>query len=189
MSLRRSAVIFTILSVVAGLAAPAAVPASTPGGLSAVWNDYAVAQKRFQYDLAKLLEDGWPQLGEVAGLQRDLQFALIELNNLRFQFLLENDPDRLVIDQGLDTFVEFEWTEKDGRALRDQDERYAKLERWVEKFTNELSDHPRLSEADHSIGQLHYNQHYRTMIVRYQAQLTDIESALETAARNRTDTM
>jgi hypothetical protein len=189
MSLRRSAFFITVLSVVAGLAVPAAVPASTPGGLSAVWKDYAVARKRFQYDLAKLLEDGWPQLEEVAGLQRDLHFALIELNGLRFQYLLEHDPDRLVIDQGLDTFVEFEWTEKDNRALRDLDDRYAKLESWVEKFTNELSGHPRLSEADHSMGQLHHNPHYRNMIVRYQARLTDIESALETAARNRTDTM
>lgn len=185
MLLRRSAFIITLICLIAGLVVPLVVTAKSTVDLSAVWKDYTVAQKRFQFDLAKLLTDEWPHLVGVAALQRDLQFALIELKNMRFNYLMDYAPERLVLDKGLSTFASFEWTEADSETLREIDTNYAKLERWVEKFTTDLSDHPDFPEADRHIGSLQYHDYYRSMVERYQARLVDIESALYMAARSK----
>lgn len=185
MLLRRSAEFITILILAAGLVVLQPVETPASGDLAAVWKDYTVARKRFHYDLARLVTDERPELGGVAGLQRDLQFALIELNNLRFHYLIEHAPERLVLDHGLETFARFEWTEDDSEALRELEPDYAKLERWVDKFTKELSDHPDLPEAEQCIFALHHNDYYRSMVERYHLRLTDIESALRLVARAR----
>jgi hypothetical protein len=185
MLFRRGAFFITIACLITGLVMPVAVTSSSTVDVSAVWKDYTVAQKRFQYDLARLLTDEWPQLDGIAGLQRDLQFALIELKNMRFNYLMDYAPDRLVLDKGLRTFAEFDWTEADSEDLREIDTNYAKLERWVEKFTGDLQDHPDLAEADAAIGSLVHHDHYRSMVERYQARLIDIESALSLAEPKR----
>jgi hypothetical protein len=164
---------------------PLTVAARSTVDLSAVWKDYTVAQKRFQFDLAKLLTDEWPNLVDVAGLQRDLQFALIELKNMRFNYLMDYAPERLVLDKGLATFASFDWTEADSESLREIDANYAKLERWVEKFAIDLSDHPDFPEAERHIVSLQHHDYYRSMVERYQARLVDIESALNISARSK----
>jgi hypothetical protein len=185
MLLRRSAFLIAILCLIAGLVAPLTVKAKSTVDISAVWKDYTVAQKRFQFDLAKLLTDEWPNLVGVAGLERDLQFALIELKNMRFNYLVDYAPERLVLDKGLSAFAGFEWTETDSEALREINANYPKLERWVEKFTAELSEHPDFPEAERQIISLQHHDYYRSMVERYQARMVDIESALNIAARSK----
>ena len=185
MLLRRSAVSATLVCLIVGLVVPLTVSASSTVDVAAVWKDYTVAQKRFQFDLAKLLLDQWPHLDGVTGLYRDLQFALLELNNMRVNYLMDYVPERLVLDKGLTAFADFDWTEADSEALREINSKYAKLERWVEKFTKDLSNHPDLPEADTRITSLQHHDYYRSMIEQYQARLVDIESALPPATRSK----
>ena len=180
----RASVFFIIATaLVSGVVVDSALSTVNTGQVEALWKDYVVAEKRLQFDVANLLGHQWPELQSVAGLQRDQQFALIELRNMKFQYLLEFDSDRIVYDGGLSQFADFEWTDADSEALREANPDFLKLERWTEKNSERLSEHPDLVVASESLTKLQRDERYQTMIERYQARMDDLESALDTISR------
>jgi hypothetical protein len=151
--------------------------------VEALWKDYVFAKKRFQFDLSRLLSDTWPQLEGVARLQRDQQFAMLELRNMKFHYLLETDPGRIVLDDGLTPFAEFDWTEADDEALRAANPDFVKLQRWAAMNDQRLSDHPRLPAAVRGVEELQRGEHFRSMHERFETRLTDLEMTLSLLAR------
>jgi hypothetical protein len=178
----KSILVITAAALVAGLIAPLSVSA-IEGEVTAVWKDYVVAQKRLQFDLARLLSHKWPELEGIANLQRDQQFAALELRNKKFQYLLEHTPDRIVMDQGLTAFAEFEWTERDDDELRATDPGFAKLQQWAETNAERLSRHPQLAAAGESLLALQRDEYYLLVIQRFQTRLNDLETTLVSQAR------
>lgn len=146
--------------------------------VAAVWKDYVVAKKRLQYDLSRLVTRKWPELKAVADLQRDQQFAEIELRNMEFQYLLQKAPERIVTDRGISAFAEFEWAAADGDALRRVNPDFAKLERWAEKNARRLAEHPKYVIVQERIGSLREDERYRSMKTRFEQRLADLERAL-----------
>ena len=185
--LRASASIIALAVAVAALiAGPLVIPSvstTNTAHVEALWKDYIVAQKRLQFDLARLLSDDWSDFQGVADLQRDHEFAMIELRDMRFQYLLVFDPDRLVYKDGLDGFIDFEWSDADSEALRDSNPDYLKLERWTEMNAKRLSGHPGLVEVDDRLMMLQGDDRYQTMIEHYRTRMDDLESALDSIAR------
>ncbi len=180
----RASVFFIIATaLVSGVVVDSSLSTVNTGQVEALWKDYVVAKKRLQFDLANLLGHQWPELQTVAGLQRDQEFALIELHNMKFQYLLAFDPDRIVYDEGLSQFANFEWTEADSEALRESNPDFAKLERWADLNSKRLSEHTDLVTAGERLTTLESDEHYQTMIERYQARIDDLESALDMIAR------
>jgi len=174
--------VITAATLVAGLFAPLSVSA-TEGEVTAVWKDYVVAQKRLQFDLARLLAYKWPELEGVANFQRDQQFAALELRNKKFQYLLKHSPERIVMDEGLTAFAEFEWTEQDDDKLRATDPGFAKLQQWAEMNAERLSRHPQLAAAGESLLVLQRDEYYLLVIERFQTRLNDLETTLASLAR------
>jgi hypothetical protein len=185
--LRASASIIVMTMVTAALIAGAfvipAVSTTNTAQVEALWKDYVVAQKRLQFDLSRLLSNDWPDFQGIASLQRDQEFAMIELHNMRFEYLLSFDPDRLVYKDGLDGFVGFEWTVADNEALQDSNPDYLKLERWTELNARRLSEHPGLVGVDDRVMELQGDGRYQTMIENYRARMDDLESALGRIAK------
>jgi len=185
--LRASASIIAVAVAVAALiAGPLVIPSvstTNTAHVEALWKDYVVAQKRLQFDLARLLSDDRPDLEGVADLQRDQEFAMIELRDMRFQYLLVFDPDRLVYKDGLDEFIDFEWSDADNEALRDSNPDYLKLERWTEMTAKRLSGYPGLVEVDDRLMMLQGDDRYQTMIEHYRTRMDDLESALDSIAK------
>jgi hypothetical protein len=181
--LRASAFFVITVGLISGVAVDYAVSNVNTGQVEALWKDYVVAEKRLQFDVANLLGHKWPELQTVAGLQRDQHFALIELRNMKFQYLLEFDPDRIVYDEGLSQFADFEWTDADSEALREAIPDFLKLERWAEKNSKRLSEHPDLVVAGERVTTLQRDENYQHMIERYQARMDDLESALDTISQ------
>ena len=178
----QSMLVISAATLVAGLIAPLSVSA-TEGEVTAVWKDYVVAQKRLQFDLARLLAHKWPELEGVANLQRDQQFAALELRSRKFQYLLEHAPDRIVMDEGLTAFAEFEWTEKDDDKLLATDPSFAKLQQWAEMNAERLSRHPQLAAAGESLLVLQRDEYYLLVIERFQTRLNDLETTLASLAK------
>ena len=178
----QSMLVITAATLVAGLFATLSVSA-TEGEVTAVWKDYVVAQKRLQFDLARLLAHNWPELEGVANFQRDQQFAALELRNKKFQYLLKHSPDRIVMDEGLTAFAEFEWTEQDDDKLRATDPGFAKLQQWAEMNAERLSRHPQLAAAGESLLVLQRDEYYLLVIERFQTRLNDLETTLASLAR------
>lgn len=181
--LRASAFAIIAAVLISGVVVDPSVSSVNTGQVEALWKDYVVAKKRLQFDVANLLGHKWPELQSVTGLQRDQQFALIELWNMKFQYLLEFDADRIVYDEGLSQFANFEWTEPDSEALRESNPDFLKLERWAEKNSKRLSEHPDLVVADERLTTLQRDERYQTVIERYQARMDDLESALDMISR------
>ena len=178
----QSMLVISAATLVAGFIAPLSVSA-TEGEVTAVWKDYVVAQKRLQFDLARLLAYKWPELEGVANFQRDQQFAALELRNKKFQYLLKHSPERIVMDEGLTAFAEFEWTEKDDDKLLATDPSFAKLQQWAEMNAERLSRHPQLAAAGESLLVLQRDEYYLLVIERFQTRLNDLETTLASLAR------
>jgi hypothetical protein len=177
--LRASVFFVTAAILTSGVVVEYAVSDVNKTQVEALWKDYIVAEKRLQVDLANLMGNQWPELQSVAGLQRDQQFALVELHNLKFQYLLVYDPDRIVYDEGLSQFADFDWNEADSEALRELNPDFSKLERWAELNSKRLSDHPNVTLVDERIASLQRDERYQSMMDRYQARMNDLESALD----------
>jgi len=177
--LRASVFFMTAAILISGVVVEYAVSDVNTSQVEALWKDYVVAKKRLQFDLANLMGNQWPELQSVAGLQRDQQFALVELHNMKFQYLLVYDPDRIVYDEGLSQFADFDWNEADSEALREMNPDFSKLERWAELNSNRLSDHPDLTMAGERLTSLQRDERYQSMMIRYQARMNDLESALD----------
>lgn len=186
-SSRPNALSIAVVVLAAIMIAPLAVNA-TGGEAEALWKDYIVAKKRHQFDLANLITDKRPELAGVARLQRDQQYAMIEMRNMKFQYLLENEPDRLVWDEGLSTLANFDWTEEDTELLRASNPDFAVLERWTRFNSERLSAHPKLPEAARYVEELHREKHYLLMIARFELQMDDLETTLTFLAQKAKQT-
>ena len=103
---------------------------------------YAAAQVEWQRGLAELVIEGRPDFKGVAVVQRDLQLAYIELSTARFEYLLDQEPSRVVLTQGLSAFLNFGWSDEDTEILVEADPRYAALENRVAELKQGNNDHP-----------------------------------------------
>ena len=107
---------------------------------------YAAAQVEWQRGLAELIIEGRPDFERAAMVQRDLQVAYIKRRTTRFEYLLDQEPSRIVLTQGLSAFLNFGWSDEDTEALVEADPRYAALERSVAELREGNDDHPGLAE-------------------------------------------
>jgi hypothetical protein len=148
-----------------------------------VWDDYIVAKKRLQTDLAKLLTDKWPDLKGIAALNKDQQFALIEKLNMKFLYLVEHDPGRIVLDDGMSVFSNFAWAESDTDKLRETDPKFAKLETWIAEIDKAIAEHPKRDGIHARVLELMKDEVYRSMTSRYQKRLDQLAESLVIAAR------
>ncbi|MGD8413284.1 MAG: hypothetical protein PVF33_03590 [Candidatus Latescibacterota bacterium] len=177
--LRASVFFMAVASLLCGLLVEYAVSEINTAQVQALWKDYVVAEKRLQFDIAKMLSREWPEMQSVAGLERDQQFALIELQNLKFQYLMVYDPDRIVYDDGLSRFTGFEWKVDDSEALRDLNPDFGKLERWADLNAKRLAEHPDQGVAERRLSSLRGDERFRLMMDRYQERMDDLEAALQ----------
>ena len=182
-TVRASVFFVTATALLCGFVVDPALSNVNTGQVEALWKDYVVAEKRFQFDLARLLGQQWPELQGVAGLQRDQQFAVIEMRNMKFEYLLKFDPERIEYGEGLSRFANFEWTEADSEALRASNPYFAKMEQWEETTSKRLSEHPDVAVAGEKLTALQTDERYRSMVERYQARMDDLESALTSISK------
>ena len=89
---------------------------------------YAAAQREWQIGLAELAVEQRPEFEAAATAQRDLQVAYLERRTSRFEYLLAEDPSRIVLTKGLSQFINYAWSDEDTRNLREADPGYAVLE-------------------------------------------------------------
>ena len=109
------------------------------------WTKYTAAQASWQRGLAELVMWMNPRFREIATVQRDLQLASIERSTARFRYLLEHDPHRIVLTNGVSHFANFEWTDTDTELLTESDPAYAQLQKRImtlKKKNDEKSDWP-----------------------------------------------
>ena len=66
---------------------------------------YAAAQREWQIGLAELAVEQRPEFEAIAKAQRDLQVAYLERGTSKFEYLMAEDPSRIVLTEGLSQFI------------------------------------------------------------------------------------
>ena len=89
---------------------------------------YAAAQREWQIGLAALAVEQRPEFEAIAKAQRDLQVAYLERGTSRFEYLMAEDPSRIVLTEGLSPFINYDWSDEDTQTLREADPGYAALD-------------------------------------------------------------
>jgi hypothetical protein len=107
-----------------------------------VAHKYFLTQKNFQSGMRDLLLANWPELQELATLNRDLQTALAELRKLKLIYLLEHEPDKVVTSGGLSKFSNFDWSDEDQAKFVQASEAHAQLAEKVETLKTANNAHP-----------------------------------------------
>ena len=74
----------------------------------ALWENKINSQIEFQNKLADLLLREIPKAAEIILIQRDLQITMIEMRSEQYYFLREYIPSRIIRDQGLSRWSNFE---------------------------------------------------------------------------------
>ena len=89
---------------------------------------YAAAQREWQIGLAELAVEQRPEFEAIAKAQRDLQVAYLERGTSKFEYLMAEDPSRIVLTEGLSQFINYDWSDEDTQTLRETDPGYAALD-------------------------------------------------------------
>ena len=137
---------------------------------------YAAAQRGWQQGLAALIIEGRPAFEAVATRQRDLQLALIELRTARLDYLVDREPSRLVVAEGLSRLMNFAWSDADTEAFLRADPRHAALEERVRDLRRLNDEHPDWPAL---------RQYFRTDLMQteqYQSLLRDFTEQQETVS-------
>ena len=89
---------------------------------------YLAAQLEWQRGVAELVIGQRPDFEAIATAQRDLQVAYLERGTSKFEYLLANDPSRIVLTEGLSRFINYTWSDEDKQTLREADPAYLALD-------------------------------------------------------------
>ena len=143
-----------------------------------VFQRYMVAKKRFEIDSFTLFSQKWSDLTPTLTRQRDRQLIQIEIQSMRFKYLLQHDPGRIVTTEGLDALSAFEWTAADNDKLRRRNSDYVALENFLATIDAELAADPDLLETQKRLLNVGTDTHFLKIAHRFKQHTDTLESEL-----------
>lgn len=146
-----------------------------------VWSRYVIAKRRFQDNLHGMLVFKWQDLETTLARQHDQQTALLVMRDMQFRWLLDNHPDRIVTDAGLEGLSNFEWTDADTDSLRGQSSEFAHLEAFVASTNDKLATDPQVEEARRRMTTISSDDDFMEMLKRFDTYLQQLEARLAAA--------
>ena len=150
-----------------------------PGPQDEARQKAVAAQQRFQQDMYDMLASRWRHLEGLAAAQRDLQLALIDAQTLRFYFLLQHHPKKIVRDQGISPFLNFDWTQEDNDQLRADSPDYGELEKRIKRLQGRSDGHPRWPEAREKTLSLQSEADFQDAMERLKKAFEEVEELLD----------
>ena len=142
--------------------------------------EYSLAQEEWQRGLAELVIRTNPEFTAVASAQRDLQLASIALRTARFDYLLQHEPSRIVLTNGLSQFSNFNWSDDDSRALIELDPSYAALERKVSESRRKNDAQPDWARfREYFRNTLSHSNEYQVLLKEFMSRTKQVEALLQ----------
>ena len=120
-----------------------------------------------------------PDFEAVATAQRDLQVAYLDRRTSQFEYLLADDPSRIVLTKGLSRFTNYTWSDEDTQTLRVADPGYAALEAKVaalRKRNDDQRDWP--SFREYFRNTLVKSQEYQALLSEFMEKQKAVEALL-----------
>ncbi len=100
--------------------------------------------REYQRDLLELIKVDDPDRDALATLGMTYRVADLERNELRLGWLLRHDPQRFVVDAGLEAFRAVEWGADDDTAMRAAGESTAELDEKIAALSEQYNADPDL---------------------------------------------
>lgn len=142
------------------------------------WALYIQAQQQLQHDLGDFLSSRRPDLKEIVLLNRDLQLTLVELRALKFAYLCREHPERIIKDQGVSRFSNFEWTDEDDSHLRSANPRYKEVAERAKALRQKNDSHPQWPALRGATQQLAKDADYLSIYERFEKRLEAVQRLL-----------
>lgn len=175
----KTSVAFAIVTLLALCSTSFGGPRFSPGNAQKAWAAYVQAQRQFQEELADLLVTRRPDLKELILVSRDSQVALIDRRSLEFGYLLANHPERIISDQGISRFTNYDWTDDDANTLKRANPEYeAAIKRiqTLQKRSDEDPQWPALRAANRALAK---DPDYQKLYERLNQRLEAVENWLK----------
>lgn len=140
---------------------------------------FAAAQAGWQRGLAELVIRARPDFRTIASVQRDLQVAYVEQGTVRFRYLLEHDPNRVILTNGVSGLANFAWTDSDTQSLAKVDPSYLLLQKRIatlEKQNDQEPDWPKFRAWFRET--FSRNSDYQALLTDFQARQKEVEELL-----------
>ncbi len=104
--------------------------------------DYLEAKTHYQNELYELISKTAPDLTALAGINRDLQVALAEQRHNKLLFLLAYNKERIVTDQGMSRFSNFDWNAGDQKSFLKVSANHQTQTDRITKLKEKNNNHP-----------------------------------------------
>ncbi|MFK7846674.1 MAG: hypothetical protein AB8G77_15340 [Rhodothermales bacterium] len=104
------------------------------------FTELVLVQEAHQKSVAEFAIDRAPQFAEI--IKKDTSLILKEWRRrqLQFEYLIDNNPDRLRLRRGREGLISFAWTPDDSLALADKSPVYVTLEEDIEALQSSLAE-------------------------------------------------
>ena len=155
--------------------------ASSDAAAGKAWTAYTGAQREWQRDLADFQSSRRLGLKDLILLSRDLQLALIELRTLEFHYLLKTHPERIVRNEGISRFSNFDWENPDRDALRRSNADYALVEKRVQTLRQRSDGNPQWPALRAAHRSLEKTAAWQQIYGRFRQQVKEAEKILADA--------
>lgn len=132
-----------------------------------VSNNYLEARIEFQTELANLIIEDLPGLGNLAILNRDLQIGLARARNMKLNYLIEDDVARLVSASGLTRFTNFDWTAQDDADLGDLNPDFSALLDQLDVLAEDNNNNPNWPELRAKFGELQNGKEFQKILEKF----------------------
>lgn len=106
------------------------------------WDKCSNLQEKWLKTLHGIVLSSKPHLKESADLSLKWRFTALKVNSLKFKYLLKSDPDRIIRDKGLRSFMELDWFWDDSRDLGKTNPDFLKLEGEMSELEKKNTKHP-----------------------------------------------
>lgn len=146
-----------------------------------LWEEKKHSQIEYQKDLSELLLTEIPEAKEIVRIQRDLQIVMIKMRSERYYYLLHNHPDRIVTNQGITGWSNFEWTEENDKGLISSNEEYKNLKTTYDGLKGKNQGHPQWTTVREKFPKIRASEAYR----KIHEKLLNALNAIEESLKNR----
>gem|GEM_PF-4010664 len=108
-----------------------------------LWEQYIVAQKRFEYNMYRVCIRKWPELDTQFRRRRDRHLARIEMRSIIFQHVSRLDPGRIVVDGQVRHLDGFPWSRAESDTLASHNPLYAQMRDFLRVLDSREQNDPR----------------------------------------------
>ena len=151
-----------------------------------VYAQAVAASQEWQRGLRDLTVKVRPDFAALASLAMEQQLARIDRRQAQFRFLLRTDVRRVHTGEGLASFRNFDWTEADAEALRQESTAYVAIERKIVEL-DQQSQARRDWPAMHDFVRtsLSTSPQFQDLLKRFQVREREIELLLKSCQPSR----